>query len=792
MDKIELLSPAGDFNSFKAAIEAGADAVYFGLNQFNARKRATNINLKELEYLTNLAKSHNVKSYLTLNVLIKDEEFPQILELSKNAISSGIDAIIVQDIGLVSILQKFFPDLEIHASTQMTSHNISQCEFLKSFKNIKQINLSRELSLEELKPICNFLENNNIVSEVFVHGAYCISYSGQCYFSNDLYGEAGNRGACVQPCRRLYSCSQIKSLSPFNLKDNCAFPLAEKLIQAGAKSLKIEGRIKGPKYVWSVTKAWRNQLNLIKNNQEIQTSSFLLENSMNRGFSSDYLESKISSEMFTDNQKDHSLEEIGKILNYNADKKILSVQLYSNFKIDNNTEISIYNREKNFVCTGLLKNQLSCRDNIIDFDFIITNKISEKLKKDFIIWRQKETISNKELESKLENLKPTEKKLSVKVFGKAGEKLKCIFSCDKSITLESKNLLEISQNKILSETDFLQTFGKLGGTNYKLEKLDLSELEKNLFFPLSELKQLRREAISLLEERQKLEEIDFKKELSNISLYSKEKTKSQIYFYCSQIEVAKLLLKKKQNVIFELSLNFETDKINFILENKSIIPSFPEILFDSKLEEAKIILERLSQDKNRSILCKNTGLALEAKKLNLNIIAGENFNITNSYSVDAYNSKFSLKAFIPSIELSPNEILSLQSKDVEIWYPLYSKELLMQSRQCLCKKLSNCKKDLCDSSCIENCQKQIEFCSNQNDELIAIKRKGFFSGIYRRKYVSNTNLVEKLNKKITSWIVDLRFENNPKLNEIISKSESILNLCSKEEIFNSYHKKFYI
>ena len=191
MNFLELLSPAGDAKSFKAAILAGANAIFFGVENFNARQRAENISFENLSDLINLAKSKNVKSYLTLNTLVYDSEFSNLFETVQKAIQCGIDAVIVQDMGVLYFVKQNFPDLEIHASTQMTTHNILQCEFLSEV-GVSQINLSRELSLVELKPLVKFLNSKNIIAEIFVHGAYCISFSGQCYLSNYLYSEAGN------------------------------------------------------------------------------------------------------------------------------------------------------------------------------------------------------------------------------------------------------------------------------------------------------------------------------------------------------------------------------------------------------------------------------------------------------------------------------------------------------------------------------------------------------------------------------------------------------------------------
>ena len=190
---VELLSPVGDFESLKAAVQNGADSVYFGGDTFSARAFAKNFSSNELKKVISYAKLRGVKTNLTLNTLIKDDEFPQAFALAKSAYENGIDAIIVQDLGLAMQLIRCFPDLPIHASTQMTVHNLNGALELQQL-GFKRVVLSRELSANEIAYIC---KNSNIEIECFIHGALCISYSGQCLFSSILGGRSGNRGKCA-------------------------------------------------------------------------------------------------------------------------------------------------------------------------------------------------------------------------------------------------------------------------------------------------------------------------------------------------------------------------------------------------------------------------------------------------------------------------------------------------------------------------------------------------------------------------------------------------------------------
>jgi putative protease len=201
--KIELLAPGGDIDSIKAAIVAGADAVYCGLNKFNARNRAANISFDDLQGILRLAHRYHCEVFLTLNILIVDPEIPAVLKLLNKLVNTGIDGVIVQDLGLFYLLSEYFKGLKIHASTQFTTHNTGQILFLEKL-NAKRVNLSRELNIDEIKALTVVANKKGILTEVFVHGSYCISFSGICYMSSVHGGNSGNRGRCSQPCRDKY------------------------------------------------------------------------------------------------------------------------------------------------------------------------------------------------------------------------------------------------------------------------------------------------------------------------------------------------------------------------------------------------------------------------------------------------------------------------------------------------------------------------------------------------------------------------------------------------------------
>lgn len=250
---MEILAPAGSKESFLAAIRAGADSVYVGLKDFNARKSAPNLDLHDLAVLTDYAHSRNVKVYLVLNILIKHEEMNEAVRILSRVAGIGVDAVIVQDLGLARIIKDFFPGLRLHASTQLACHNSSGAKVLAGL-GFKRVVLARELTLSEIKLITG--SDKRIEYEIFVHGALCFSISGMCLFSSLIGGNSGNRGRCSQPCRRLWRGSKAEGYL-FSPKDLELIDHLEKIRKTGVTSLKIEGRMRSSEYVYRAVSQYR-------------------------------------------------------------------------------------------------------------------------------------------------------------------------------------------------------------------------------------------------------------------------------------------------------------------------------------------------------------------------------------------------------------------------------------------------------------------------------------------------------------------------------------------------------
>ncbi len=265
---VELLSPAGDLECLKVAVQTGADAVYFGIDKFNARANSRNFNKEELVQAIEYAKLRGVKTHLTINILIKNDEFEDAIKLVEYAYNAGIDAVIVQDLGLAKKIIELFPDLEVHSSTQMTIYNLDGAKEIESL-GFSRCVLARELSIKEIEHIC---KNTKIDIEVFIHGALCISYSGQCLMSSMIGGRSGNRGKCAGTCRLPYSLMRYGKVQEkgylLSSKDVCTLDIIPDLIRAGVKSFKIEGRMKSKEYVGIVTSIYRKYIDLAESGKE--------------------------------------------------------------------------------------------------------------------------------------------------------------------------------------------------------------------------------------------------------------------------------------------------------------------------------------------------------------------------------------------------------------------------------------------------------------------------------------------------------------------------------------------
>ncbi|PJA98337.1 MAG: protease [Ignavibacteriales bacterium CG_4_9_14_3_um_filter_30_11] len=329
--KPELMAPAGDWTMLRTAVKSGANAVYFGIDQLNMRAKAKNFQIENLTEIVEYCKSQNVKTYLTVNTIIYENEIKQVEEIISTAKSSGIDLIICWDLSVINICRKH--QIPFAVSTQASVSNSLSAKLYKEL-GAKRVVLARECLLEDIKKIKSEID---IEIEAFIHGAMCIAVSGRCFMSHEMFGKSANRGECIQPCRREYQVKDTQTGNEMILgedyvmspKDLCMIEHIDKLIEVGIDSFKIEGRKRSPEYVSTVVKAYRKAIDLYfegKLTKEIKKELLKeLSKVYNRGFSSGFYFKAPSTEEYTDgygNQAEVKKTYIGKVLNYFKNQKI--------------------------------------------------------------------------------------------------------------------------------------------------------------------------------------------------------------------------------------------------------------------------------------------------------------------------------------------------------------------------------------------------------------------------------------------------------------------------------------
>ena len=338
--KYELLAPAGDFSMLSAAVNAGADAVYFGMQEFSMRAAAKNFTIKDLDEIEKICKPKKVKRYLTLNTIIYNNELKDIEETIKK-VKGKIDAIICWDPSVIQFCKKY--KIPFFISTQASVSNIESAKFYKNL-GAKRIVLARELNLKQIQEISKIVD-----IECFAHGAMCVSVSGRCFTSQFLFNKSANRGECLHPCRRNYLVKdeegnelKVENNQIFSAKDLCTLPFIEKMKKAGIKSFKIEGRNRDARYVDTVVRIYRKALDKKLSEKEIEEGIKELEKIYNKGFSSGFYLGTPTSDDFSKVQSNASTEKkhfVGKVVHYFDKVNVAAIKLVSELKVGDKISI---------------------------------------------------------------------------------------------------------------------------------------------------------------------------------------------------------------------------------------------------------------------------------------------------------------------------------------------------------------------------------------------------------------------------------------------------------------------
>jgi putative protease len=695
--RIELLAPGGDIDSIKAAIVSGADAVYCGLNKYNARNRAANISFEDLHGILRLAHRNSCQVFLTLNIIIVESEIPDLIRLLNKLINTSIDGVIIQDLGLFYLLSSYFGSLKIHASTQLTTHNKGQIKFLGAL-NASRVNLSRELNLNEIRALTAAAHKINVLTEVFVHGSYCISYSGLCYMSSLHGGNSANRGRCSQPCRDQYITTSQGVDFPLNLKDNSAYSDLRELSGAGVDSMKIEGRIKNYHYVYMVVSSYRKQLQSLYENKDVSTDKSDLYKVFNRDFSNAFLQADIHRDMFIDHSRDHSAAHVAELHRGKAGEAV------------------------------------------------------EKAVQDFYAETEETSSCIKE---KIDHISVAKAPLAITISGKAFSPLKVqVETPDASFVLFSETDLIAEGTSPLNHKLILGKFKAINQSEYFIEQLELNKLQPDLYIPFKELTSLKNQILYILKDSK---ETCPPIELPVLKGQSGGKVKATISVLISSQKDLTLCHESQADIYFQVPDGLSSRSqalIDMFLKHRSVIPWFPSVLIG---EDYRAAVEVLQQVQPRQIVTNNTGVAYEANKLGIDWIAGPYLNVVNSYSLLCLKEQSGCSGAFISNEINRQQIRRIKKPDdFKLYYSIYHPIELMTSRQCFFHQVLGCEKERMDEECIEWCERSTTLTNLKKASFILDKRKGAYNRIYADTHFLNTDMVTDLPGKFSSLFIDLR------------------------------------
>jgi putative protease len=778
LKNIEILAPVGSFDALRAAVLNGADAVYLGGRNFSARALANNFDTEELKEAVKYAHIRDVKVYVTVNTLIKENEINNFLKYINFLYNIDIDALILQDVGMASFVKKHFPDFEIHASTQMVAHSLEDVKYLENL-GFKRVVLARELTVEEIEYIS---KNSNVDIEVFVHGALCVCYSGQCLMSSMIGGRSGNRGRCAQPCRKVYELIDIEKNSKIDLNDKYllsprdlnTIEELDKIIKSGVLSLKIEGRMKRAEYVATVVSAYREVVDYYLKNKKLNVKKETLDDLysiFNRKFTKGYILGEIGTGIMNPQKPNNTGLYIGKIIDIDKRKNKITLKLENKLKKGDGLSIGGGNVGRIIKRNNIIEEAYA--GDIIQLDFKGEVRVGQEVYKTLdseLLDRARKTYENN-----IENKKiPIRGKIILKVdeypvlLVKDDRDNKVKVIADKKVEKAIK--VPISDEKIKNQV------GKLGNTPYILENI-IIEKDENISIPISILNEMRREAVRKLDNKRKNLN---KRKAIKLDIEDKERIYRENKDIKISVKIRKIYQLKK---ILDLDIDIiYYEDINTLKEamelcdkyNKKLVYSPTRILRNNQYN----IIDKALDIGVNDFQVSNLGML---NKLKENNIYGDYFlNTFNSRTIKKFKNQ-GLNIVCLSPELNLNEIKeTLKYTDVEAEALVYGRIPLMISEYCpMGVLIRDCSKDkrcgLCNQSKYG--------LKDEKGELFPIAQDMFCrSIIYNSKVLCMMDYLEEIySVGVSIFRMDFTFEKEEIIQEII---KAYINIIKNDFKFN--------
>lgn len=771
MRDVELLAPVGSFESLKAAVQNGANAVYLGGKDFGARASANNFDRDELKEAVKYAHIRGVQVFVTTNTLRKENEIENFLEYVKFLYDIDVDAIILQDIGMARLIKRELPDFELHASTQMVAHSLEDVKYLESV-GFDRVVLAREVTVEEIKYIC---DNCKADIEVFVHGALCVCYSGQCLMSSMIGNRSGNRGRCAQPCRQRYELVDVYTgevvnsngdylLSP---KDLSTIEEIDKIIDAGVHSLKIEGRMKRPEYVATVIDGYRKTIDEYLTTNKLNVSDETISDLytiFNRKFTKGLLLGDVGKDVMNSQLPNNQGLYVGTVVDYNKKAKRLKIKLANTLKKGDGINLG------GGTIGRIIKNgnieTIGYKGEIIELDFV------GEARKGQIVFK----TSDSELMDRVQATFTQDKEfvkniIDAKITIKLGQKpiLTLMDRNKNKATVEGDKIVEEAMKVALSKEKVDTQLRKLGNTPYELDKLEI-DLDDNVSLPVSLLNQMRRDCIELLDkERVIIKDRKYKNKNVKYSpiQYNRNK-KQEISVKVKNLEQLESALECGVDRIYYEDTNTIDKAMSLALKyNKKVIYSAPRIIRNKEYNQ----LAKANNAGVESVQVGNYGSIDYFKDKELNI--DYYLNAFNSETINYYK-EIGADTLCISQELNLNEIKeTIKYTDINIESVVYGYTPLMITEYCpMGVIVRDCKKD----KRVAKCKESIYALRNSKGDEFRVSQDIFCrSTIYNSNVTCMLdNLYELHEIGINILRLDFTLEDKDTVKEVIDAHKEVL------------------
>ncbi len=771
MRDVELLAPVGSFEALKAAVQNGANAVYLGGKDFGARASANNFDRDELKEAVKYAHIRGVQVFVTTNTLRKENEIEDFLEYAKFLYDIDVDAIILQDIGMARLIKRELPDFELHASTQMVAHSLEDVKYLESV-GFDRVVLAREVTVEEIKYIC---DNCKADIEVFVHGALCVCYSGQCLMSSMIGNRSGNRGRCAQPCRQRYELIDVYTgevvnsngdylLSPRDLN---AIEEIDKVIDAGVHSLKIEGRMKRPEYVATVIDGYRKTIDEYLATNKLNVSDETINDLytiFNRKFTKGLLLGDVGKDMMNSQLPNNQGLYVGTVVDYNKKAKRLKIKLANTLKKGDGINLG------GGTIGRIIKNgnieTIGYKGETIELDFV------GEARKGQIVFK----TSDSELMDRVQATFTQDKEfvkniIDAKITIKLGQKpiLTLKDRHSNEATIEGDKIVEEAMKVALSKEKVETQLRKLGNTPYELDLLEI-ELDDNVSLPISLLNQMRRDCIELLDkERVSIKNRKYKNKTVKYKpvLYNRNK-QQEISVKVKNLEQLESALECGVDRIYYEDTNTIDKGMSLAMKyNKKVIYSAPRIIRNKEYNH----LAKANNAGVESVQVGNYGSIdyFKDKKLNIDYY----LNAFNSETINYYK-EIGADTLCISQELNINEIKeTIKYTDINIESVVYGYTPLMITEYCpMGVIVRDCKKD----KRVAKCKESIYALRNSKGDEFRVSQDIFCrSTIYNSNVTCMLdNLYELHEIGINVLRLDFTLEDKETVKEVIEAYQEVL------------------